>query len=57
MYNKINNYNFFKFDNFPISGGTEPSKLVWHIFLFIIIKQYIYSNIVFFLTFKFNNLL
>jgi len=54
MYNKINNYNFFKFDNFPISGGSEPSNLVWPKYLFIIIKQYIYSNI---LIFIFNNLL
>jgi len=32
----INNYNLFKLDNFPSSGGIEPFKLLQFKYLFII---------------------
>jgi len=38
IYNKINNYNFFKFDKFPISGGILLFNSVLSKYLFIIKK-------------------
>ena len=36
LYNNINNYNFFKLDNFPSSRGIVPIKSLLFKYLFII---------------------